>query len=120
MITHLFYLIGIIPFFFEVIHIIYTDEMLSIRNMSKGLNSEQHKFLLKHSVEFRNRSIMNLIYTLWVLIGLCTFQWWAFLLLLALGFTPKSDNRMVVIIDGYVSLAIICFIMVNKYYLHII
>lgn len=111
---HIFYLLLILPFLLEVESIINPSGRLKLRNLSKKLKKEEVKFDDWPS-ELKATSYLALIYFTLVFVGLFTFQWYIFLIILALSFIPKA-NKLLIVIDGVITLSLLVFALINKYH----
>lgn len=61
----------------------------------------------------------NLFYWAISFIGLLSFQWYLFLLIIIMGFIPKGKYIWIRKADSLVTIAILLFIVLNKYHFHI-
>jgi hypothetical protein len=61
---------------------------------------------------------MMLLYYIWIMVGLLSSQWVLFLFFVIISFIPKK-HFILRLMDGMVSVAILVFIMINAYHLHI-
>lgn len=107
---YVFWIIGIIPIFFDLYKTYKTDEFNKLRvNLKdtefKNLNDAQKSLV-----------IFGLIYFVWNLIGIFTSQWLIFLFLFAGGLIVKN-NKYLVKIDGIISLLLIMFAFINEFHL---
>ncbi len=66
------------------------------------------------------------IYTLasfyyWIIlfIGLLSFQWYFFLLIIIMGFIPKGKYIWIRRVDSLITISILLFIVLNKFHFHI-
>lgn len=60
----------------------------------------------------------QLCYTTWCFIGLFTFQWPIFLVIIITSFIPKK-HWILRMIDAGITLCLLFFILINKYHLNI-
>ena len=110
---HLFYIVSLLPLIYEVIvitrpkKIFQFTQQLKVIGIWNNYSSQQKAFTL-----------FSLFYWIWVIIGLFSSQWIAFLALLILALIPKRNSTMLWF-DGILSFVILLFTMVNVYYLHI-
>ena len=108
--THSFYLIAIFPILWETMGIKNTKKILAfIQNMK----STDFKNYTERQKTF---SFFMIGYLIWVIIGFFTSQWVLFVFLFLMGFIPK-DKAWIKLIDSILSLAILLFIVINKYHL---
>ena len=63
--------------------------------------------------------LLQLCYFIWAATGLMSSQWIPFLVLILYSFIPKGDNIFIRKADAILSLAILLFIVINKYHLGI-
>jgi hypothetical protein len=132
--THLFYLFGIAFIIYEVMWIIdpismtekaRTHNKLSKENKGKSWDDYSEHYELR----IETRGLFSLMVTLWLVLGLFTFQWALFAVVLVFNIiivSPLSkltrDNIGYTIIHWFNSLKGLVFgvfIIVNKYHLHI-
>lgn len=60
----------------------------------------------------------SFIYFILLLIGIVTSQWPVFVLIILLGFIPKS-NKFIIIVDSFITMLLVLFIILNKFHLQI-
>ena len=110
-ITFAFYMMAILPIFWELWVVSNTESAWkfkqSFRNKDKTLSGS-------HWVV----GTFHLLYFIWNIIGLFTFQWPMFLLLFLLGLIPKRSETYM-IFDAVFTVALLLFIIINKSSLHI-
>jgi hypothetical protein len=63
--------------------------------------------------------LATIFYYLWIFAGLLSSQWVLFFVMLVLGLIPKGKWLFVRYVDSIISIALLIFIMLNKYHLHI-
>jgi len=63
-------------------------------------------------------SIFMLSYIIWSFVGLLTFQWPLFLMLIFISLIPKR-NIIIRWIDGVITFMLLLFILLNAYHFHI-
>lgn len=110
---HLFYFLGLFPLIYE---------MSVIANPKKYF---EFKSRIKKGGKFDNMttnqkaySIFSLYYLLFVFVGLFSFNWFAFVCLIAISFVPKI-NVVIMWIDSLISFVILLFILLNAYHFKI-
>jgi hypothetical protein len=86
------------------------------KDLPKDVNKEY--FLWKNGGFLIKLSLFNMFYFIYVFVGIFTSQWWLFLTIIAMSFIPKK-KPLARKIDAIVTMAILLFILINKYYLHI-
>jgi hypothetical protein len=110
--TTLYYILAIIPLFIEMQSLL---KLKSIHQFNKNLK-------LKESDEWstleKNYSCLSLFYFVWIVLGFFTFQSPIFFLLL-IAYLVSRSTLAVRFIMALLCTAIICFILVNKFNLHI-
>lgn len=77
-----------------------------------------HNKLYHYSSMILSLCCIEIIYLIWALIGLTTSQMPIFLVFLLISAIPKKKVLMYKI-DGYISILLLIFILINKYQLHI-
>jgi hypothetical protein len=110
---HVFYFIGLLPLIYE---------MSVIMNPKKIYASKER---IKASGKFDNftsgqksYAILSLGYLVWAFIGLFSFNWVAFLFLIAISFIPKK-HFILMFADSVVSFIILLFVLLNSYHFKI-
>lgn len=116
---HLFYFLSIIPLILEYVVLQDTKEYLRIRTLMKDKNLDRENVNKNDLSVFLYISFSNLFYVAWALVGLFTFQWYVFIILLAMGLIKKGNNEFWLRLDAIISFIILLFIIVNAYHLHI-
>lgn len=119
--TGIFYLIGIIPFAYEIL--VFKDTKYYIKLMDKNVNEIAEEITPEKTKEEKHVlgciSVMTLIYVPWCLIGLFTFQWYAFFIILMMSLISKKKSEWYAKIDAFISILIISFIFINKTTFHL-
>lgn len=110
---HLFYLGVVFCIIIEVMQIQDTKECLALQNEAK---EKKYKQL---SNDCQNYIYMSQFYSLLCVVGLFSSQWYGFLLILLVSIIPKRGNIIALKIDSLICLATLCFILINKYHLHL-
>ena len=123
MIAFFFYIWGLIALWYEVWKLDYSNfqQIQRLRDKikaNKDLDSNQ--LLKKLSDTEKIFSVLSLLYVLWCIIGLFTSQWVLFIgIFLFSQFHRIFKGYAWNLIDGIVTIAIIGFIIINRYHLHI-
>lgn len=73
----------------------------------------------KMTTNFGIYTFAGLYYWAISFIGLFSFQWYIFLLIIIMGFIPKGKYIWVRRVDSLISIAILLFAVLNKYHFHI-
>lgn len=73
----------------------------------------------KMTTNFGIYTFASLYYWAISFIGLLSFQWYLFLLIIIMGFIPKGKYIWVRRVDSLISIAILLFAVLNKYHFHI-
>ena len=111
--TFLFYAFAVLPIIWEAMIISSPIKMSAkIKAMKKAKSKE-------YTSTQTAASVFLLLYALWAIIGLISTQWIGFATILILSFIPKGNFWFIRWIDSIVSVAILIFIVINKYHLHI-
>jgi len=110
---YLFYLIGIFPILWEMINIFDFEKVYNYKRKLRKIKdsdvlSSDQKLLL----------IFMLLYIVWMLIGLFTFNWILFLILFLSTLIPKK-NKFLMLLDSVISLIILLFIILNAFHFNI-
>ena len=116
--THIFYLLLFIFIYYEI-WVIGNAKRLSekIKEYKSIPEEGQTEYISKNS-HLLTWALFNVFYFFYVFIGMFTSQWWLFLTIIAMGFIPKK-KPLARKIDAIVAMAILLFILINKYHLHI-
>lgn len=110
-------------YFFAIFAILF--ELVAFQNPQRILDKEKHIRETKNDNDvFKHQyaifSLLMLLYILWNLIGLFSSQWFLFGLLLLLGLIFKGRKYVWhVRLYSFLTLVILIFIILNKYYLHL-
>ena len=111
--TSIFYSLGIPAILYEisVIQDPYTligfDKRLDEKIKNKEeLNKVESNFLF-----------LQMGYLVWLIVGLFTFQWYLFLVILILSLLLKKDSIKLLRLDAIISLILLILITINKYHL---
>jgi hypothetical protein len=110
----LFYLMALWPIMYEILSLTDTLKINMIRADLKKKQPEEKYTTMESFVAFG-----NLFYLIWSFVGLFTFQWPVFLLLIGMGLIPKTSNLTICRIDAFISLMVLIFLIVNSYHLHL-
>lgn len=108
--THIFYLFGILAIIWEAVTFRVPSRIINFQNRLKSKKFTNFDTLLM---------FFGITYVIWMFVGLLTSQWWSFLALVVLSLIPKGNRKWLISIDGFISLIILLFILINKYHLHI-
>ena len=110
---HVFYFIGLLPLIYEMSVImnpkrIYTSkEKIKAAGKFDNFTSGQKSY-----------AILSLGYLVWAFIGLFSFNWVAFLFLIAISFIPKK-HFILMWFDSVISFLILLFVLLNSYHFQI-
>ena len=110
---HIFYFLAIFPIIWE----------LTVASDAKKVHNKFNEIKKKNDVKkFTNNetvlAFLMLGYTFWVIIGLFSSQWVLFASIILLSIIP-SKKIWVRRVDAIITLLVLCFILINKYHLHI-
>lgn len=109
--SYAFYLIGIIP----ILHELTTLTNLNlIFRLKKEIKLKTGQFQLDHFLFI----LVNSFYTIWVLIGLFTVNWPAFLFIVIISLIPKR-NKIILWVDALISFGVLIFISLNAFHFKI-
>ena len=116
--THVFYIIAALFLLVELLILV------NIKTVHSGVKRLYKLRKEKNKVELEDLSpgmiayqIVGIIYLIYAVIGLMSSQWIMFAVLILLSFVPK---KWIVwrYIDSFLSIAILAFIILNKYHFH--
>lgn len=117
--THVFYIIAALFLIMELL------VLVNIKTVHSGMKRFNKLRKEKKNIKFDNLSsnmvayqIVNFIYLIYVVVGLMSSQWLLFAALIILSFVPK---RWILwrYMDKFLSIAILVFIILNKYHFHV-
>lgn len=110
---HVFYFIGLLPLIYE---------MSVIMNPKKIYKSKERMKVAGKFDNFtsgqKSYAILSIGYLFWAFIGLFSFNWVAFLFLIAISFIPKK-HFVLMWIDSVISFLILLFVLLNSYHFQI-
>ena len=89
----------------------------SALEMKSRIKKFKGKDISEYPKDIRNKGIESGIYFILMIIGLLTFQWWAFVSLFILSLIPKRF-KPIIVIDAAISILIVLFIIINKFHFH--
>ena len=118
--THVFYILIAFFIFVELIVLFSQKNIHSAVKRFKKLNKEKKGKLtfdeIGASMAFYQS--IGIIYLIYCFVGLMSYQWVLFLLIILLAFIPKRWLWWRYV-DSLVTLLILVFILLNKYHFHI-
>lgn len=108
-----FYIIMAFYLLFEVFCLVGVKKVAAGVDKYKGVTD-----VSKMSSTYATFVVLNCVYLFLCFVGLLSSQWLGFMLMILLSFIPK---RWITwrIIDGVLTIAILVFIILNKYHFHI-
>ena len=109
----LFYLLSFIPLLSELNVFVNTNEYKKERDA--WIQDSKDKKYDEWSSQSKYMAIIHLIYMAWLLIGLLSFQWLAFVAILILTLIPKK-RIWYMKIDSFLTVLIIIFIILNHFH----
>jgi len=111
----LFYILYAFALIGELTHFAYPkDRLIQVAKLKK---QTKDKNVDEWPKDIRGTIAQSLIYMLLTLIGLFTFQWYAFVVILLFSAIPKRTWWWIRI-DALISALIILFIVINKFHFH--
>lgn len=132
--THLFYFGGLLFLIYEIYFLFNVVEKVNNVKEYKEYNKENKGIKYDDMPEDIKSGVLEVTmigvpYVFWLFVGLLSSQWVLFLLLLIFSFAIVTPLRKLVgfspiryvltTIDTLVCIAVITFIIINKYHLHI-
>ncbi len=113
----LFYLIAVLPIIWELITITQPKKVHSF------IDGVRHKTenkipIEKFSEKEKSFIILQFAYIAWIIVGLFTFNWIIFLTIILISLIPKR-NLILRWLDGFITLLLLLFIVINQSHLHI-
>jgi len=116
--THVFYIIAALFLLVELLILVNIKTVHSGAKRLYKLRKEKNKVELEDlSPGMIAYQIVGIIYLIYAIIGLMSSQWIMFAVLILLSFVPK---KWIIwrYIDSFLSIAILVFIILNKYHFH--
>ena len=111
----LFYILYAFALWGEISHFAYPQERLdSAKKLKESINDKEVGDWPK---ETRGPIALSGIYITLTIIGLFTFQWYAFVLILLLSAIPKKA-AWYLRVDAFLTILIILFVVINKFHFH--
>lgn len=116
--THIFYMLLFVFILYEIF--VFANAEIIINKKKEYKNTPEYDRLEYLSGNFNLvlYSAFNILYLLYVFVGLFSSQWSLFLLFLGMSFIPK-DTVTKRKADAVISIMVLLFILLNKYHLHI-
>lgn len=111
--THIFYFLLTIPLLYELY--IMNNPRKFNNFKTNFINRDKSKKLTDNQALF---VLVTLTYLLLTLLGLFSFQWILFLVILLMSLMPKKYS-IIICLDAFITVTILLFIIINKYHLHI-
>lgn len=115
---HVFYIIAALFLFVELLILVNIKTVHSGAKRLYKLRKEKNKVELEDlSPGMIAYQIVGIIYLIYAVIGLMSSQWIMFAVLILLSFVPK---KWIIwrYINSFLSIAILVFIILNKYHFH--
>jgi phosphoglycerol transferase MdoB-like AlkP superfamily enzyme len=113
---YIYYSLAVFAFIYELGGFFNPKDALDEKNkLLENLKKEEKEDLTSSQIVW---IISTFFYLFWMVIGLFTFQWFAFLVLLVMGLVPKKWVWYI-FIDSVISIAIILFIVLNAFHFKI-
>jgi hypothetical protein len=109
---HIFYIFILFPLVWEIIVTSSPRKVSNFVREFKGLSMDEA------TPKQKQLGYYMLGYLIWNLLGLLTGQWILFTIILGLGLIPKN-NVFLTFLNGFISLVILIFLVINQYHLHI-
>lgn len=109
--VHIFYIFILFAIIWEMLTITQPTKVSDF--MNKYIHMDSEKATAKQS----KLANYMLGYAIWCLVGLVTNEWVLFLILIILGFVPKS-NPKITFINGLLSFIVLILIILNAYHFH--
>ena len=110
---HIFYFIGLLPIIYEMTVVtnpkrvyLFKERMKAARKLDNFTSSQ------------KSYAILSLGYLVWVFVGLFSFNWVAFLALIALSLIHKK-YVILMWVDSVITVIILLFIILNSYHFKI-
>ena len=116
--THLFYIFTALFIVLELLCLVESDKLDAEFKRIRKLRKEGKKAKDLYTSNVVAFSFVQTLYLSYVIIGLMSSQWVGFAVILLMSVIPKRWllwRR----IDGVISIAILIFILLNKYHFHI-
>lgn len=112
---HIFYFIGLIYILWEILSLSSPRFLSNKRKEIKKILDNKSDLSLMQSIYL---IFFVILYWIWLLVGLITFQWWLFCLILVLGFMPKK-HYVLVFFDALITSILLLFGILNTYHFKI-
>jgi hypothetical protein len=112
--TFLFYAFAVLPIIWEAVII------SSPIRMSRKIKAMKDAKAKEYTTNQSAASVFLLTYAFWSIIGLMSTQWIGFAAILVLSLIPRGNFWFFRWVDSVISIAILVFIVINKYHLHIV
>lgn len=110
---HVFYFLGLLPLIYEMSVIANPKRYFDFKNRIKKASKFDNM-----TTNQKAYSMFSLYYLLFAFIGLFSFNWFAFVVLIVISFIPKV-HVAIMWIDSVISFLILLFILLNAYHFKI-
>lgn len=117
-----FYLFGILALMFELMTVWNPIKVSKFYERLKEAHKKEGDFKTKYSDTQRTYLRLDIGYITWTIVGLMSSQWVLFMALFLLGMLTAGLKKLSPAfrwINAVISAALIAFIMINAYQLHI-
>jgi hypothetical protein len=108
----LFFYFAIPALLFEIQTLFRMKAFIAIGKAMKGKKSDEM------TDKQKALNVCLFFYVLWVALGLFTSQWLLFGLFLILSLIPKKGVYVLCMMDTIISIALLLFIVINRFHLH--
>ena len=119
--TTLFYLLGVLPFIWELTCVINPKKNHSFVRLLDNKMNEQKLSISQLTETEKNFSILNFGYFFWTIIGLFTDNWIIFLAIILLSLLLTNFKKYIFVfwLDSLITLCLITLAILNYHHLHI-
>lgn len=116
--THVFYLFGVLFIIYSMIIMASYKEYTNFLNKLKQKQDKQDKPDTTAALTGCFIALVSVGFLFWSVLGLLTFQWPVFVLLIVFSFIP-TKHYVIRLFKSLVILAILVFIVLNAYHFNI-
>lgn len=115
---HVFYIFGVFFIIYSLLVVVSPNQYNDFLVRMKAMNDKQEKPDTSMAIAGCLIALVSISYLLWLVIGLLTFQWPLFIVLLVISYIPPK-HIVIRFFKSLVALVMLVFILLNAYHFNI-